>query len=178
MHYPLRSLAYRELWAQRSPGTCTCWLHRGLRESNISLSALCRHCWWAECSSSAAGHPAAWCGLCNSRAPLLCVIWRLQGGRVEGRAGQSTRCRECRGMAWCPMDTWRCTGWPRRSLSWLRCPEGPKRSTGHWHLGVDQRHNVLNTIPSSVMRRADYIVIICPPLNKTLGITVDDQQQW
>lgn len=139
MYIPLCSVTYPELWAQRSLGTYTCWLHRGQHESSISLSALCRCCWWAECSFSGAGHPAAWCGPCSSRARRLCVFWRQQEGRAEGTAGQSTRYRECHGTAWYQTDTWRCTGWPHRSLSWPRCPEVPKRSTGNWHLREDQR---------------------------------------
>lgn len=130
----LWSVSYPELWAQSSLGMCTCWLHRGRRGSSISPSVQCRCGWWAECSSSGAGHPAAWCGPCSSRARHLCAFWRQRVERVEGMGGQSTRYRERHGTAWYQTDTWTCTGWPRKSLSWPRCPEVPKRSTGNWHL--------------------------------------------
>lgn len=151
MYIPLWSVTYPELWAQRSLGMCTCWLRRGQPESSISLSARRRCCWWAECSSSGAGHPAAWCGPCSSRAQCPCVFWRQQEERVEGTAGQSTRYRERHGTAWYRTDTWMCTGWPHRSLSWPRCPEAPKRSTGNWHLREDQRGEIWSQTSTQYM---------------------------
>lgn len=142
LHGVLWSLTDPELWAQRSQGTCTCWLHRGRHESSISLSARHQRCWWAECSFSVAGPPAAWNGPCSSRARRPCVICTRLAGRAEGRVDRSTRCRERRGTAEYWMDTWRCMGWPRRSLSWPRCREVTKRSTGNWHLREDQRQNM------------------------------------